>query len=85
MQNDVARKFLLVKKIISQVSSIDENQNAHLPYVLSTVTPCMMLILADANGPSPLKNVSKLEPALLVKHLMTFSVAGLQAAKQLYL
>jgi len=85
MQNDGARKFLLVKKIISQVSGIDENHPALLPCVLSTVAPCMMLILADANGPSPLKNVSKLEPALLVKHLMIFSVAGLQAAKQLYL
>ena len=85
MQNDGARKFLFVKKIISQVSGIDENHPALLPCVLSTVAPCMMLILADANGPSPLKNVSKLEPALLVKHLMTFSVAGLQAAKQLCL
>ena len=45
----------------------------------------MLLILGDASGPSPLKNVPKLEPALLVKHHMTFSVAGLQAAKQLYL
>lgn len=85
MQNDGARKFLLVKKIISQVSGIDENHPALLSCVLSTVAPCMLLILVDANGPSPLKSVSKVEPTLLVKHLMTFSVAGLHAAKQLYL
>jgi len=84
MQTEGARKFLLIKKIISQVSGIDENHPALLACVLSTVAPCMMLIIADSNLPGPLKNVSKVEPALLVKHLMTFSVAGLAAAKQLY-
>ncbi|WP_151707073.1 TetR/AcrR family transcriptional regulator [Acinetobacter sp. TUM15064] len=85
MQTEGARKFLLIKKIISQVSGIDENHPALLACVLSTVAPCMMLIIADSNLPGPLKNVSKVEPVLLVKHLMTFSVAGLAAAKQLYL
>lgn len=85
MQTGGANKFLLIKKIISQVSGIDENHPGLLACVLSTMAPCIMLIIADPNLPEPLKSISKIESKVLVKHLMTFSLAGLEAAKQLYL
>ncbi len=39
MQSDGARKFQAVRKIISQVSELDENHPALLPCVLSVVAP----------------------------------------------
>lgn len=41
------RKFFLIRKLISQVANLDENDPAVLPCILSVMTPCMMLIIAD--------------------------------------
>jgi hypothetical protein len=81
MANDGARKFQYVRKIISQVSGLDENNPALLPCVLSVIAPCMMLIIASTNIPTPIQHVSQMKPNQLVKHLMTFSIAGLEAIK----
>lgn len=40
------RKFFLIRKLISQVANLDENDPAVLPCILSVMTPCMMLIIA---------------------------------------
>jgi len=82
MQSDGARKFQAVRKIISQVSELDENQPALLPCVLSVVAPCMMLLIVGSNLPAPIQDISKMNAQQLVKHLMTFSLAGLEAIKQ---
>lgn len=81
MANDGARKFQYVREIISQVSGLDENNPALLPCVLSVIAPCMMLIIASTNIPTPIQHVSQMKPNQLVKHLMTFSIAGLEAIK----
>jgi hypothetical protein len=41
----------------------------------------MMLIIASTNIPTPIQHVSQMKPNQLVKHLMTFSIAGLEAIK----
>lgn len=82
MANDGARKFQYVRKIISQVSGLDENNPALLPCVLSVIAPCMMLIIASTNIPTPIQHVSQMQSNQIVKHLMTFSIAGLEAIKQ---
>lgn len=82
MQSDGARKFQAVRKIISQVSELDENHPALLPCVLSVVAPCMMLLIVGSNLPAPIQDISKMNAQQLVKHLMTFSLAGLEAIKQ---
>lgn len=82
MQSDGARKFQAVRKIISQVSKLDENHPALLPCVLSVVAPCMMLLIVGSNLPAPIQDISKMNAQQLVKHLMTFSLAGLEAIKQ---
>lgn len=82
MANDGARKFQSVRKIISQVSGLDENNPALLPCVLNVVAPCMMLIIASTNIPTPIQNISQMDAKQLVQHLMTFSLAGLAAIKQ---
>ncbi|MFM6907092.1 MAG: TetR/AcrR family transcriptional regulator [Acinetobacter tjernbergiae] len=82
MANDGARKFQYVRKIISQVSGLDENNPALLPCVLSVIAPCMMLIIASTNIPTPIQHVSQMQSNQIVKHLMTFSIAGLEAIKK---
>ena len=82
MQSDGARKFQAVRKIISQVSGLDENHPALLPCVLNVVAPCMMLLIVGSNLPAPIQDISKMNAQQLVKHLMTFSLAGLEAIKQ---
>lgn len=82
MANDGARKFQSVRKIISEVAGLDEDHPALLPCVLSTIAPCFMLIITNTNIPTPIQNISQIESQQLVKHLMTFSLAGLKAVKQ---
>ncbi len=82
IQNDGMRKFLSIRTIISQASGIDENSPALLPCILSVMAPCFMLILSQTNVQTPLQLVAKMDTHVLVQHLMTFSMAGLQAIKQ---
>ncbi|MCU4480919.1 TetR/AcrR family transcriptional regulator [Acinetobacter ursingii] len=82
MAHDGARKFHYIRQIISQVSGLDENHPSILPCVLSVVAPCMMLIIASNNVPTPLQNISQMDSQQLLQHLITFSLAGLQAIKQ---
>lgn len=82
MVNDGARKFQSVRKIISQVSGLDENHPALLPCILSVIAPCLMLIIANTNISTPIHHVSQMQSQQLVKHLLTFSLAGLEAIKK---
>ena len=82
MANDGARKFQSVRKIISEVAGLDEDHPALLPCVLSTIAPCFMLIITNTNIPTPIQNISQIESQQLVKHLMTFSLAGLKAGQE---
>lgn len=76
------RKFLSIRKIVSQVSGLDEDHPALLPCILSVVAPCLMLIIANTNVPTPLQSISQMDAQQLVQHLMTFSLAGLKAIQQ---
>ncbi|MBK0063630.1 MULTISPECIES: TetR/AcrR family transcriptional regulator [unclassified Acinetobacter] len=82
MAHDGTRKFQYIRQIISQVSGLDENHPALLPCVLSVVAPCMMLIIASTNVPTPIQSISRMDSQRLLQHLMTFSLAGLEAIKQ---
>jgi len=75
------RKFFLIRKLISQVAGLDENDPAVLPCILSVMTPCMMLIIAgpNAQAPEPLKNIAQMPLHGLVEHFKKFSLAGLKA------
>lgn len=85
MANDGTRKLQSIRKIISQVSGIDENHPALLPCILSVVAPCLMLIITSTNIPTPAQHLSQVPSQHLVKHLMTFSLAGLEAIKKNHL
>lgn len=78
------RKFFLIRKLISQVAGLDENDPAVLPCILSVMTPCMMLIIAgpNAQAPEPLKNIAQMPLHDLVEHFKKFSLAGLKAISQ---
>ncbi|WP_024434527.1 CerR family C-terminal domain-containing protein, partial [Acinetobacter baumannii] len=78
------RKFFLIRKLISQVANLDENDPAVLPCILSVMTPCMMLIIAgpNAQAPEPLKNIAQMPLHDLVEHFKKFLLAGLKAISQ---
>lgn len=81
MENDGSRKFRLVCKVISQVSGLDENDPALLPCILSIIAPCLMLIIAGTNVPSPIQSITYMDKSKLVKHLTKFALGGLQSIK----
>ena len=83
MQNEGMRKFQLIRQIISQASGLDENHPAVLPCVLNVIAPCMMLIISNSNIPTPIAAISQMDTQYLVRHLTTFSMAGLQAIQAL--
>ncbi|MBJ9724337.1 error-prone polymerase regulator EppR, partial [Acinetobacter nosocomialis] len=78
------RKFFLIRKLISQVACLEENDPAVLPCILSVMTPCMMLIIAgpNAQAPEPLKNIAQMPLHDLIEHFKKFSLAGLKAISQ---
>ncbi len=78
MASDGNRKFRLICKMISQITGVDENNPILLPYILSIIAPCLMLIIASTNVPSPIQSIAYMDRTQLVKHLTAFSLAGLK-------
>lgn len=79
IEQDGTRKFVLVRKIVSEASGLPIDHPQLLPCVLSVLAPCFMLILAGSNAASPLHDVSTMNAHALAMHLKTFSLAGLKA------
>lgn len=81
IEQDGARKFILVRQMISDASGLPADHPQLLPCILSVLAPCFMLILAGSNPSSPLHSVSNMDAHDLAMHLKTFSLAGLTAIR----
>lgn len=81
IEQDGARKFILVRQMISDASGLPVDHPQLLPCILSVLAPCFMLILAGSNPSSPLHSVSNMDAHDLAMHLKAFSLAGLTAIR----
>ncbi|QGY33202.1 TetR/AcrR family transcriptional regulator [Pantoea cypripedii] len=81
MNSEGIGKIQSVRKIISEVSGISEDDPALLPCMLSVVAPCMMLMVAGNRIPGPVREVAAMQTQILTEHFKRFSLAGLQATR----
>ncbi len=75
-------KIQSVKKIISEVSGISEDDPDLLPCILSVTAPCLMMIVAGNRIPGPAREISAMQTQVLTDHFTRFSLAGLKAVNQ---
>lgn len=73
------RKFQIIRRIMSQITSLDENDPTLLPCIFSVVAPCLMLIMTSLAVPGPLQSMRYIPAKQLAQHFKTFSLAGLKA------
>lgn len=79
LETEGTRKFQIIRRIISQITDLDENDPTLLPCIFSVVAPCLMLIMTSLAVPGPLQNMRHIPAKQLAQHFKTFSLAGLKA------
>ena len=79
-ENEGARKFQIVRRIIAEVTGLNENDPRIIPCIFSAVAPCLMLLLTGMPVPGPMQALGQLPAKQLAEHFKTFALAGLKAA-----
>ncbi|MDO5651619.1 MAG: TetR/AcrR family transcriptional regulator [Moraxella sp.] len=77
LDGEMLPKSQLLKKILSDISGIDENDPALLPCVLSIIAPLLTLFLFGKNMPAPLLGLQNQSPEAIAETLHRYAVAGL--------
>jgi len=72
-------KIAIVVRIISQVSGLAADDPALLRCLISTMAPCLMLLVASHQMPGPAGKVAAMPAAQLVAHLHAYALGGLAA------
>ncbi len=80
LDEDLEPKFVLIRRILGEVSGIPEDDPALLRCMISIAAPCLMLLVASAgNLPGPAQQVLRMPRRDLTSHLLQFAIAGLEA------
>lgn len=83
-REEVAPKFAVVKRIISELTGIPEEDPALLRCMLSVAAPCAMLLVVGPNMPGPFGEVLHSQRPALAADLYAFLLGGLQALSRAY-
>ena len=79
-QEDLEPKFALIRRILSEVTGIPEDDPALPRCMVSIAAPCLMLLVASSSDlPGPPQQVLRMPRQDLVSHLHRFTFAGLEA------
>lgn len=79
-QSEAPMKVSLVIDILGEITGIPAEDPALLRCMLSTVAPCLLLLLMSRRGmPGFGQSLRKMPDAVLVDHLFQFTRAGLEA------
>ena len=79
-QEDLEPKFVLIRRILSEVTGIPEDDPALPRCMISIAAPCLMLLVASrGNLPGPPQQVLRMPRQDLISHLHRFAFAGLEA------
>ena len=69
----------ILKRLLSEVSSIPEDAPELMPCLINLVAPCLMLLVTRNLDPNPLKSVHTMPPSQVIEHLSCYALAGLKA------
>lgn len=75
----LAPKVAIVVRILSQITGIAEDDPALSRCLISTVAPCLMLLVANRRMPGPIGRLAGMSTRELVDHVHTYTLGGLQA------
>lgn len=79
LQTEVLPKIQLVRQLLSDITGIALDDPALVRCLISVAAPCGILIFGKRDVPGPLGEVLGMPGPMLVNHLHTFSMAGLEA------
>jgi len=72
-------RFEALAAIIASITGRSQDDPALIRLVLSTIGPCLMLLIADRDRPTPIRPLFSESPEVLADGLARFAIAGLQA------
>lgn len=78
-EEDLQPKFRIIRRILSEVTGIPEDDPAVLRCMISIAAPCLMLLVAGNGLPGPAQQVLRMPRRALRAHLHRFAFAGLAA------
>lgn len=79
MQSEVAEKASLVTALLSEITGIPARNQALVRCLVSVVAPCMLLQIGRRGISGPLEAILRMPRKVVVDHLHTFALAGLNA------
>lgn len=85
VNNEGMGKIQAIRRIVSEVAGIPENDPSLLPCMLSVVAPCMMLMVAGNRIPGPVREIAAMQTTALAEHFRRFTLAGLKATREHHL
>lgn len=81
INSEALPKFSVIKNLVAEITGIDEHDPAMALYLLSTIAPCMFLLVGNRAATSQVLGNFWEDKAALKTHLKAFLFAGLDAAK----
>ncbi|MFT4196883.1 MAG: CerR family C-terminal domain-containing protein [Pseudoxanthomonas sp.] len=79
MEQGVFAKIAVVRGIIARIVGKPAGDPAVLRCTFSIIAPCLLLLIGRRGLPGPVREILKMQAAVLVDHLHRFAMAGLQA------
>ena len=79
LEEEIAPKFVIVRRLLGEITGLPEDHPALLRCILNIGAPCAVLLVSGSELPGPFKPVLNSSRAELVEHLHTFALAGLKA------
>src|SRR3954469_18018669 len=76
---EVPPKLAMIKQILSDITTIPVDDPALVRCVISVLAPCSMLLVAARGAPGPLDEVRRMPRKVIINHLHTYALAGLEA------
>ena len=80
----VPPKLEIVIRVLSEITAIPPGEPALLRCFLSTLAPCIMLLLVARGAPGPLHDLRRMSADTITRHLLSFALAGLKAISREY-
>lgn len=79
MREQTMPKFLVLARIVSEISGIPLRDAALVRCILNIMAPCMVLLIVRRNIESPVQAIFKQPAADLARHMKIYALGGLAA------
>lgn len=83
-REDLQPKYAIIRRILSEITGIPEDDPALPRCMISIAAPCLMLLIAGNGMPGPAQQVLRMPRQELTSHLHSFAFAGLEAIGREY-